>query len=246
MMERVPETIVLLHGFTQTGAGWRPIAAALGAGYTPVARDLRGHGTAAGRRPVDLEGTVADVVAAAPERFALAGYSMGGRIALHVALAHPERVTRLALIGASPGLEDPAERAARRRSDEEWARLLEREGIDAFADRWAAQPVIAGQPASADTIRRAQSPAGLAAALRGLGTGALPAVWDRLGELPMPVTLIVGEHDAKFRAIGERMAAAIPDARLVVVPGAGHAVQLEAPDAVVAALRGTNVPQYPR
>jgi 2-succinyl-6-hydroxy-2,4-cyclohexadiene-1-carboxylate synthase len=243
MMERVPETIVLLHGFTQTGASWRPTASALGAGYTPIAPDLRGHGAAAGRRPVDLESTVGDVLAAAPERFVLAGYSMGGRIALHVALANPERVTRLALIGATAGLEDPAEREARRRADEEWAELLEREGIDAFADRWAAQPVIAGQPASSDAIRRAQSPAGLAAALRGLGTGVLPAVWDRLGELAMPVTVIAGERDAKFRALGERMAAAMPRARLVVIPCAGHAAHLEAPQAVAAALRTANVTQ---
>jgi 2-succinyl-6-hydroxy-2,4-cyclohexadiene-1-carboxylate synthase len=232
MMERVPETIVLLHGFTQTGASWAPAAAALAERYTPIAPDLRGHGSAADRRPIDLAATIGDVVAAAPEQFALAGYSMGGRIALHVALAHPDRVTRLALIGATAGLEDEAERAARRRADEEWAELLEGEGIDAFADRWAAQPVLGGQPPSADAVRRGQDAAGLAAALRGLGTGVLPAVWDRLGELPMPVTVIAGERDAKFRAIGERMAAAIPHARLVVVPGAGHAVHLETPEAV--------------
>jgi pimeloyl-ACP methyl ester carboxylesterase len=57
-------------------------------------------------------------------------------------------------------------------------------------------------------------------------------LWERLGELTLPVTLVVGERDAKFRALGERMTARLPDARLVVVPGAGHAVQLEAPEAV--------------
>jgi 2-succinyl-6-hydroxy-2,4-cyclohexadiene-1-carboxylate synthase len=237
----VPETIVLLHGFTQTGASWAPAAAALAERYTPLAPDLRGHGAAAARRPVDLESTIADVVAAAPDRFALAGYSMGGRIALHLALAHPARVTRLALIGASAGLEDEAERAERRRTDEEWARLLETAGIDAFADRWAAQPLFAGQPpavaAAADAERRGQSPAALATALRGLGTGVLPPVWDLLGQLAMPVTLIAGERDAKFRALAERMAAGIADGRVVVVAGAGHAAHLEAPHAVAAALQ---------
>jgi 2-succinyl-6-hydroxy-2,4-cyclohexadiene-1-carboxylate synthase len=236
----VPATIVLLHGFTQTRASWAPTATALAERYTPLAPDLRGHGTAADRRPVELGAVVADIAAAAPDRFALAGYSMGGRIALHVALAYPARVERLALIGASAGLADPAERAERRRADEAWALLLEREGIEAFAERWAAQPLFAGQPpavaAAADTERRRQSAAGLAAALRGLGTGVLPAVWDRLGELTMPVTLLAGEHDAKFRALAERMAAEIPNARVSVVAGAGHAAHLEAPAAVSAAL----------
>jgi 2-succinyl-6-hydroxy-2,4-cyclohexadiene-1-carboxylate synthase len=233
---RVPETIVLLHGFTQTGATWAPAAAALAERYTPIAPDLRGHGAAADRRPVELAGVLADILAVAPERFALAGYSMGGRIALHLALAHPERVTRLALVGATAGLEDEDERAKRRRADEEWATLLETAGIDAFADRWAAQPVLAGQPDSADAERRRQSAAGLAAALRGLGTGVLPPLWDRLGELAMPVTLIAGEHDAKFRALADRMAARIADVRVVVIPGAGHSAHLEAPEAVAAEL----------
>ena len=236
----MPATIVLLHGFTQTGASWAPTATALAESYTSLAPDLRGHGSAADRRPVDLDSVLADVASAAPERFALAGYSMGGRLALHVALAHPARVERLALIGASPGLADAVERAERRRADEEWALLLEHEGIDVFADRWGAQPLFAGQPpaaaAAADAVRRRQSAAGLAAALRGLGTGVLPAVWDRLGELAMPVTLVVGEHDAKFRALAERMAAALPDARVSVVAGAGHAAHLEAPEAVATAL----------
>ena len=109
--------------------------------------------------------------------------------------------------------------------------------MEEFARRWATEtPVLAGQPAEvrervhADRLRN--TPAGLARALRGLGTGALSPLWDRLGELTMPVTLIVGERDAKFRAIAEEMARSIPHAALVVVPGAGHAVHLEAPDAV--------------
>jgi 2-succinyl-6-hydroxy-2,4-cyclohexadiene-1-carboxylate synthase len=234
----VPETIVLLHGFTQTGSSWSAIAGALRESYTPIAPDLRGHGSAANRRPVDLAAVLDDLAGAAPPRFALAGYSMGGRIALHLALAHPDRVTRLALIGASPGLAGAEERAERRAADERWAELLESQGIDAFADAWAAQPIMAGQPPEADAVRRAQSAAGLAAALRGLGTGALPSLWDRLGELAMPVTLIAGEHDAKFRAIAEQMAQRIPDARVAVIPGAGHAAHLEAPRRVAEQLKG--------
>jgi 2-succinyl-6-hydroxy-2,4-cyclohexadiene-1-carboxylate synthase len=232
------ETIVLLHGFTQTGQSWGPTIAALGERYRALAPDIRGHGTAAAERPVELAAVHADVLALAPERFVLGGYSMGGRIALSLALAAPDRVSRLVLVGASPGIPDAAERRARRAADAALADRVEREGIEAFAAHWSSLPLFAGQPAevaaAASAERLAQSPAGLAAALRGLGTGVMEPLWERLPALALPVDLIVGERDAKFRAIAERMAGALPAATLHVVPEAGHAVQLEAPDAVAA------------
>jgi len=231
-------TVLLLHGFTNTGASWDPVVAALGERYRALAPDIRGHGSASGARPVTLEAVLGDVAAAAPERFTLVGYSQGGRIALHAALALGERVERLVLVGASPGIADQEERAARRDADETLAREIERQSIEEFATRWAATPVLAGQlqevreAAHADRLR--STPAGLAAALRGLGTGALPPLWARLGELSMPVALIAGKQDDKFRAIAERMARAIPRPELVVVAGAGHAVHLEQPARVAA------------
>jgi len=240
-----PETIVLLHGFTQTGRSWEPTIAALPERYRALAPDIRGHGSAAGAWPVSFEAVHADVLALAPARFALAGYSMGGRIALSLALsaAGRERVSRLVLIGASPGLADADERRARRAADDALADRIEGEGIEAFARGWAALPLWEGQPAAvaaaAHAERLAQSPAGLAAALRGLGTGAMEPLWERLPELTVPVALIVGERDAKFRAIGERMAQALSHAALHVVPGAGHAVQLEQPEAVGELLAGS-------
>ncbi|HEV7772576.1 MAG TPA: 2-succinyl-6-hydroxy-2,4-cyclohexadiene-1-carboxylate synthase [Conexibacter sp.] len=233
-----PETIVLLHGFTQTGRSWGPTIAALGERYRALAPDIRGHGSASDARPVDFSSVQADVLAIAPERFPLAGYSMGGRIALSLALAAPERVDRLVLVGASPGLADPAERRARRAADEAVAERIEGEGIEAFARHWAALPLWVGQPvavaAAANAERLAQSPAGLAAALRGLGTGAMEPLWERLPHLTIPVALVVGERDAKFRAVAEQMAELLPDATLHLVRDIGHAVQLEAPGAVAA------------
>ena len=235
-----PQPIVLLHGFTQTGRSWQPTIAALGERYRALAPDLRGHGRAAAARPVDFAAIRDDLLALAPPRFALGGYSMGGRIALDLALAAPERVTRLVLVGASPGLADPQERRARRAADDALADRIEGEGIEAFARAWANLPLFADQPpavaAAADAERRRQDPAGLAAALRGLGTGVMEPLWDELPRLQIPVALIVGERDAKFRAIAERMARALPAATLHVVPRAGHAVQLEAPAAVAAAI----------
>ena len=228
--------VVLLHGFTHTGASWGPVVAALGKSYRALAPDIRGHGSASDRRPVTVEAVLDDLAALAPARFTLAGYSMGGRLALHAALALPDRVERLVLIGASPGIADRAEREARRAADNALADQAERSTFEVFAGRWARTPVLAGQPpdvaAAVDADRRRNQPAGLAGALRGLGTGALPSLWDRLPEIARPVALVVGERDQKFRAIASEMAAGLRRADVVVVPGAGHAVHLEAPDAV--------------
>jgi 2-succinyl-6-hydroxy-2,4-cyclohexadiene-1-carboxylate synthase len=235
----VPD-VVLPHGFTHTGASWDPVVAALGERYRALALDIRGHGSAGDRRPVTLEAVLDDLAALAPARFALAGYSMGGRLALHAALALPDRVERLVLIGASPGIADPAEREARRAADNALADEAESSTIEQFAARWAVTPVLAGQPpdvaAAVNTDRLRNHPAGLARALRGLGNGALPSLWDRLAEIATPVVLVVGERDQKFRTIATEMAAGLSRADVVTVPGAGHAVHLEAPAAVARAI----------
>src|SRR5439155_22956654 len=122
----MPEPLVLLHGFTQTGRGWDEVVRHLAVDrHRPLAPDLRGHGAAAARRPIDFDACVADVAPLGGARFALAGYSMGGRLALHVALAHPERVSRLVLVSATAGIEDPDERARRRAADDPFAAWME-------------------------------------------------------------------------------------------------------------------------
>ncbi len=233
----MPDSLVLLHGFTHTGASWDPVRTELGERYRAIAPDIRGHGSGAARRPVTLALVIADIAELAPPRFTLVGYSMGGRIALHAALALAPRVSELILIGASPGIADPAQRAARRAADERLACEIEASTVEQFARRWATDtPVLAGQSAIVrelvHTDRLRNTPAGLAAALRGLGTGALPSLWDRLGELEIPVVLATGERDLKFTEIAGRMSARIPGAEVAVLAGAGHAAHLEAPHAV--------------
>ena len=219
----------LLAAGARAGAGER---------YRPIAPDIRGHGTASELMPVTLDAVLGDIASLAPAGgFTLAGYSMGGRIALHAALAMPERVDRLVLISASPGLADPAEREARLRADEQLAAEFESSTIDELASRWALTPVLAGLPAAAAAVARADrlrnTPAGLARALRGLGTGALPSLWDRLGELAMPVTLVAGERDREVPSRSpSEMRALIPAATVTVIPDAGHAAHLENPAAV--------------
>jgi 2-succinyl-6-hydroxy-2,4-cyclohexadiene-1-carboxylate synthase len=238
-----PETIVLLHGFAGTGRAWDQVVAGLDAErYRALAPDLRAHGSAADRRPVSFAACVDDVLAAAPPRFALGGYSQGGRIALHVALAAPERIDRLVLVATTAGIEDDEARAARRASDARLAAWLEQHTIEEFSERWAAQPLFADDPrevaaaAREDQLRNERH--ALAAALRGIGTGEMLPLWDRLHELTMPATVVVGERDAKFRAIGGRLVDRLPDARLVIVPGAGHGLPREAPEALAQALAG--------
>jgi 2-succinyl-6-hydroxy-2,4-cyclohexadiene-1-carboxylate synthase len=232
----MPADLLLLHGFTQTGASWAGVRQALAGRYTgptrPLAPDL-------GAGPWEAE--LDRLESLAPAEHVLAGYSMGGRLALALALRRPERVRRLVLVSASPGLADPDERAARRAADAALADRIEAIGTEAFAREWAAQPLFAGLPeavaALAHEDRMRRSAGEHAAQLRGLGTGVMPPLWDRLGELAMPVRLLVGEHDGKFRAIAERMRERLPDAAVVVVPGTGHAVALEAPAAVADAIR---------
>ncbi len=162
---------------------------------------------------------------------------MGGRIALHFAAAFPDKVSRLVLESASPGLAEPGERSDRRITDEQLAIRLESEGIESFVEYWEARPLfdsrarVASEASSVQRqVRARNDPLSLAAALRGLGTGSLPSLWDRLPEIRAPVLLVVGELDVKFVEVAERMVSAMLDARLVIVPGAGHTVHLERPD----------------
>jgi 2-succinyl-6-hydroxy-2,4-cyclohexadiene-1-carboxylate synthase len=244
MMASVPEPLLLLHGFMQTGRGWDEVVRHLdGERYRPLAPDIRGHGAAALWRPIDFASCVEDVTRLAGRRFALAGYSQGGRLALHVALAHPERVTRLVLVSATAGIEDDAERGRRRAADERLAAWMEADGrlMSEVADRWAEQPLFAGQAAAVVAAARADrlsnEPAHIAAALRGIGTGAMAPLWHRLGELgELPVTVLAGARDPKYVALGERLARTLRRAELTVIAGAGHALALEAPAAVAAAI----------
>jgi 2-succinyl-6-hydroxy-2,4-cyclohexadiene-1-carboxylate synthase len=223
--------LLLLHGFTATGRSWDPVRRLLDAQRYPdvLAPDLRSPSIPAQVDALRQDGP-----------YALAGYSMGGRIALHLALAQPDLVRRLVLISTTAGIEDPRERADRRAADERLADEIERDGVEAFAGRWAAQPLFAGQPPSVAAAARADrlshDARSLAEVLRSLGTGVMTPVWERLDEVTAPTVVLAGERDEKFRTLGERLAAALPRGELRVVEGAGHALHLERPEAVAAAL----------
>ena len=238
---------VVLHGFTGSAAAMAPLASRLP--DPVVALDLPGHGLEpASGDPADytMVAAATGVVSATAhlEQFALVGYSMGGRVALHVALAYPDRVVALALIGGRAGIDDTAERAERIAADEILASRIESEGVEWFADYWADRPLFATQRHRLSVEQQAElrdqrltcDPRGLALSLRGMGAGAVEPIGCRLGDLSMPCALIVGEDDTRFAAIAHDMAAAMPQADVCLIPDAGHATHLEAPDATAAAV----------
>jgi 2-succinyl-6-hydroxy-2,4-cyclohexadiene-1-carboxylate synthase len=227
--------VVLVPGFTQSASAWSVVAAALrAAGHDPVALDV----------PVDLAfAATAHALGAAGGSGVYAGYSMGGRICLRLALDRPDLADGLVLVSASPGLADAGNRATRRASDEALARDVETRGVEPFLRDWLAQPLFAGLAADDEIAQRigSHTAAELAAMLRNLGTGTQEPLWNRLGELAMPVALVSGRADTKFDAINDEMQAACDamqaacDATRIRLDG-GHALPLEQPHALAAAI----------
>jgi len=239
--------LLLLHGFTGRASSWLPFAAHW-PGLRLLAVDLIGHGDS--DAPPDIarycmEACVDDLAAVLDalgvERTALLGYSMGGRTALHIALRHPKRVSALVLESASPGISDPAERAARVRSDEELADRIERDGIEMFVDYWQSLPLWESQerlPEAQKAALRAQrlrnSKVGLANSLRGMGAGAQEPLMDRLPQISVPTLFLAGALDSRYVGLARAMSERVAGSEVRIIPDAGHAAHFERPEAFAA------------
>lgn len=237
------EPVTLLHGFTLNGHSWSEVIARMPRRWQWIVPDLRGHGETriAAGAPCTMDACTADLAmlwnSIGVTSSHVVGYSMGGRLALHVATSLPERVRSLLTLGAHAGLDANA-RVARRQGDEALAARLEANGIEPFVNYWSAQPMFAGleRRGSAFTAqlraeRLANRPDGLAASLRGMGAGAMTPLWDELPRITFPCTFAAGEDDAPYVAAARRMAAAVPSSRVVLIPRAGHAAHMERPAA---------------
>ena len=241
--------VLFLHGFMGSKAEWADVMESLDRGFRCVAVDLPGHGASTGLpdETYTMEGTAGAILGTLDEleipAAALVGYSMGGRLALYLALRHPDRCSGLFLESSSPGLKSETEREARREADEQKARRLEHGDFEEFLQDWYRQPLFA--PMARDeallrrTIeaRRGNDPAELAKSLRGTGTGSQPSLWEELSGLRVPVLAAVGELDEKFVGISRGMEDLGPAVRATTVPDAGHDVHDEAPAEYLALLR---------
>ncbi|MFA5775325.1 MAG: alpha/beta fold hydrolase [Ilumatobacteraceae bacterium] len=224
--------VTFVHGFTQTGDSWARIITLLPSDHRYLTIDAPGHGVAP-TAVVDFD-QVADQITDLGGPGLYCGYSMGARMCLYAALKHPNVVKGLILISGSAGIEDSNERNERRESDRKLATHLLEIGVDQFIDEWMSQPMFNSLPI--DEVDRAQrrtnTARGLANNLIAAGTGSQPSLWDRLGELTLPVLIIVGANDQKFSAFGERLHSLIGSSQIALVENAGHATHYEQPAAV--------------
>ena len=219
--------VTFIHGFTQTGQTWLPVLQQMGIALSATLIDAPGHGDSLnGKR--SLTHTAANI-AEVMTPGVLVGYSMGARMALHVALQSPHTVTALVLISGTAGIDSDDERATRRESDTVLASRIIDIGVAAFIDEWLALPMFARLTQDAANIpeRLRNTAEGLADSLVYAGTGTQTPLWDSLAELKMPVLLIAGELDQKFVAHATRMHELIPNSEIHIVKNAGHTVQLE-------------------
>lgn len=241
--------LVLLHGFTGSGRSMAGLADALGDEYRACMPDLPGHGLSvgAGRAGYDFDRSVDALVTAVESAGAACahwlGYSMGARLALGCAVRHPGRVASLVLIAGRAGIADRAERASRRAADDRLAARIEAIGTAAFVDEWLAQPLFATLQklgpellAAQRAARLANDPFELAASLRGLGPAAQPPLFEQLPGVTVPVLLVVGALDTRFAAVARDLARRLPHAEVCEIAGAGHAVHVEQPAALVSAV----------
>ena len=229
--------LVVLHGFTQTGRIWGRFGDLLAASHTVIAVDLPGHGDSGNVR-ADLPATAGLVAEAArtavgDEPCALLGYSLGARVALHVAIGADLPLRRVVFIGVTAGIEDPQARERRRQSDDAMADELEASGdVEHFVDTWLQGPMFErlARGDAGRTERLHNTASGLASSLRLCGVGTQEPLWERLPTLPCPVLAMAGSDDVRFASHALRVARLVPEAVVSLVPGGGHAAHLAQPE----------------
>jgi len=236
--------LVLLHGFTGSSASWEEFNNLITGHCRTIAIDLPGHGrTISPNQPqrYSIQAVSNDIVALLDTLKIgysdLLGYSMGGRLALYLALDKPTQFRSLILESASPGLDSIDLRHKRVQKDGLLANRIEANGVPAFVERWQRLPLFESQNNLARERQEGQrrqrlnnTAVGLANSLRGMGTGQQPSLWSELLSLLVPTLLIAGSLDLKYSDINRQMAQIMPDSKLKIISGAGHNVHLEMPE----------------
>jgi len=237
----------LLHGFTGSPKSWKRVVEQADLGPTLIP-SLTGHGRGWRARTVaSFEGEVTrltSLASSADRPRLLCGYSMGARVALGLLACKPNLFDAAVLIGVHPGLSEEAARAERSEIDARRARLLREEGLATFVAEWEELPLFATQRGLSPEVlaeqresRLAHDAEGLARSLEVLGLAAMPDYGPVLASLEIPITIMAGSLDPMFSRIAKVLAKGNPRIEVALVNGVGHNVLLEAPDAVVAALK---------
>ena len=239
--------LVFLHGFMGTGEDWLPIAEHLSQNFFCLLPDLPGHGAS----PLDsnpgyqtwseeLKGMLLDQEI---ERISLVGYSLGGRLALYFYLTNPEKVTRLVLESANPGIGDSFERQQRAARDQILSQRILENGIESFLNEWYDLPLfesLTRYPELKAELRRKrgqQSPQDLAAVLSALSPGQQPDLWPLLSDIQVPTLLISGRLDKKYSGITREMNQALLNSQMIFLDDCGHNAHRECPDRYLKELR---------
>ncbi len=246
--------VLLLHGFMGRGEDWGGVVSGLSDRFHCICPDLPGHGATPSLPAKEgcMESTSAALVRRLDEldvpQCALVGYSMGGRLALYLALREPARFGPVVLESASPGLKTETLREERRAEDERRAQILEqiaddRDAFREFLETWYGQPLFSSldnYPEARTAMieqRLENDPVALAQSLRHIGTGAQPSLWGRLPELTTPTLAIVGARDRKFRQIAEEMSDRCPRIAVHEMANCGHNVHFENPSGYTTVVR---------
>ena len=241
-------TITWLHGLFGHRGDFDAVQRRLTSPGRSIHLALPGHDGAAALAPGDGPGfdeAVASLWSALDaqgvEETALVGYSMGARLAMHMALAAPRRVSRLVCVGGHPGLEDAAARAERLEVDRARADRLRTLGLSDFLAAWYAQPLFQDFRASAGfpehLARRSQGDAAaIATSLERLSTGHQSPLGEAMVRCPVPTLWVAGARDLRYRELLAPLGATQTSGRYAEVEGAGHAAHLEAPEALAEAI----------
>ncbi|MBE9129866.1 2-succinyl-6-hydroxy-2,4-cyclohexadiene-1-carboxylate synthase [Coleofasciculus sp. LEGE 07081] len=231
--------LLFLHGFLGNSQDFSRVISVLSQQFCCLAVDLPGHGKTrvlGSEECYTLSNTAQGLIEFLNhlniDQCFIVGYSMGGRLALYMTLEFPARFQRVILESASPGLKTERERSLRLQADEQRAEELETSNFQSFLSNWYSQPLFQSLQNHTDLKhlieRRLQNnPEELAKSLRQMGTGKQPSLWERLKQNKIPLLLLVGEYDQKFRTINTEIANICPVAHLKIIPKTGHNIHLE-------------------
>lgn len=247
--------VLLLHGFMGSRRDWAAVTAPLARTRRCIAVDLPGHGETGDPEndalwtPAGCAAALAGILAAAGRGsggaagYSVVGYSLGGRLALQLAVEFPGLIARAAIVAATPGIADEPARQARRAEDERRARRLETQGLEPFLEDWYRQPLFAALREHSRfpevlARRRRNDPRLLARSLRSMGAGSQRSLWGELPGIRAPLLFLAGERDPKFTTLALDAVAICPRAEAAVLRGRGHALVEEDPEAVTRELAG--------